>query len=112
MGKILKNKELDSEKDKHLVLWVNAQKNVDIYGLKGTIEEQLLRSLKRFRKELHKCPSCGGLIPNIKFSFRNEAYYFVCTEITDGKGKTIAETDYSLLEDYCKAKNRNQLKTE
>jgi hypothetical protein len=74
----------------------------DVYG---TTEEQVLRFLSDLRKELHMCPNCGGLQPNVKFSFENRSYEFVCTEITDGQGNIVAETDYKQLEEYCHAKN-------
>ena len=71
-----------------------------------TIEEQVLRFLGDLKEELHMCPICGGLLPNVKFLFENRSYEFVCTEIKDENSNLIAETDYKLLEGYCYAKNK------
>ena len=72
----------------------------------GTTEEQVLRFLGDLKEELHMCPICGGLLPNVKFLFENRSYEFACTEIKDENGNIIVETDYRLLEDYCHAKNK------
>lgn len=70
------------------------------------VGEQVLNCLDSLSEGLYvTCKNCGGLTPEIKFSFGNWEYIFTCTGILDEKGKLIAKSDYKLLEKYCHALN-------
>lgn len=56
------------------------------------------------------CSNCGGLIPEISFSYEHRHYTFTCTAIRDKDDKVIAETDYKILEKYCHALNTKAFK--
>jgi hypothetical protein len=63
------------------------------------------------------CPNCGGLEPELSFSFQGKQFCFTCYLIEetakiywDGKKetkfprKTLTKTDYAKLGEYCKGK--------
>ena len=90
--------------------------NTDEYlGVYGTVSEQVLRFLENLHKgKYFMCPECGGILPEISFSYKHCHYKFICTKITDGKDNVIAETDYKLLERQChelNAKTQNPPKS-
>jgi hypothetical protein len=49
------------------------------------------------------CPNCGGLTPEIVFTYKGYEYYFTCTEIRRKK-RVIAGTDYKKLRSFCNSK--------
>jgi hypothetical protein len=55
------------------------------------------------------CPNCGGLTPEIVFTYKGYEYVFTCTKIRK-KGKVIAGTDYKKLHAFCEAEIRKPKK--
>jgi len=49
------------------------------------------------------CPNCGGLTPEIVFTYKGYWYYFTCTEIRKKK-RVMAGTDYKKLRSFCSSK--------
>jgi len=65
-------------------------------AIRSTVEEIL--------EHRHQhCPNCGGLTPEIHFTYKGYEYHFTCTEIRKRK-RVIAGTDYKKLRSYCDSK--------
>jgi len=65
-------------------------------GIRNTVEEIL------DHRHQH-CPNCGGLTPEIIFTYKGYEYYFTCTQIRKKK-RVIAGTDHKKLRSFCNSK--------
>jgi len=84
--------------------------NADVFPLdknEGTIfnlltpsklQKELRKTLIRISQITH-CQGCGGLLPEVAFTFEGKKYRFTCYRIDDEDGKKIVGTDY---EKFCK----------
>ena len=47
------------------------------------------------------CQSCGGLVPELAFTWNNHTFHFFCYEIRKGKrGTVVNHTQFQRLHDY------------
>jgi hypothetical protein len=67
----------------------------------------IIDTVEKIREHRHQhCPNCGGLTPEIIFTYKGYKYSFTCHEIRNQKKRIIAETDYRKLRSYCDSKIR------
>jgi len=63
------------------------------------------RRLREFLKCLplkaKNCPNCGGIIPELSFTYEDTTYFFTCYQILKN-GVVTAKTDYTKFAKYCK----------
>lgn len=71
-------------------------------------DKKTIKAIKELLRELDKhqnCPACGGLVPELGFTYKGKEYSFTCHSIEE-KGKVIAQTDYERFAKYCEARTK------
>jgi len=75
----------------------------DSKAIEITSDKHMLKALKHFLSielaQPKNCPNCGGLIPELSFTFKGKTYFFACYMITEDE-KVIAQTDYRKFAKY------------
>lgn len=67
-----------------------------------------LRSLQSFFKtnlsHPQNCTKCGGIVPELSFTYKGKNYFFSCYMITENS-RVKAQTDYRKFAKHCRAMN-------
>ncbi|TRZ51063.1 MAG: hypothetical protein D4S01_05575 [Dehalococcoidia bacterium] len=63
------------------------------------LRNELRKMLRNISENINHCPNCGGLLPEIGFTFEGKKYHFTCYKIVNEMDVKVAETDY---DKFCK----------